>query len=402
MHLTGDLHLTRDDKSVSVKLSATASHAFPERVQAADSKGVKKVARVYETARALIVLGGSRSQRALRDDRTLIVVQRPEDKTLTYCPKGALTREELELTDGHLDTLALSGLLPGKTVKVGDTWKIAPGVVQAMCHLDGLEEHALVGKLEEVSGGQARISITGKASGIELGAVVKLGINGTCLFDTNKQTIVGLMWKQEDERAAGPVSPASSFDIIYEVKRSRIDEPKALSPIALISVPEGFEPPGQLILLTFNEEGLPYRFLYDRGWHITGQTSEQLVLRYLERGDFIVQANLMTGTKAQPGDHMTAEAFKKLVAESPGFQAEQELQVGEVPGMEEGRWVYRVSLLGDLEGLKVLQNFYVLAGAEGHQVLATFTLSQANVEKVGSKDLVLVGSLELPPYAKAR
>ncbi|MGE3806169.1 MAG: hypothetical protein AB7K24_15975 [Gemmataceae bacterium] len=402
MHLTGDLHLQHKGKTVTAKLSATATHVFPERIQDADASCVRKVARVYETAQAVIVVGDGRSKRGLREDRCLIVVERPEEQTLTYCPKGALTREELELTDGHIDTLALTGLLPGKEVKLGETWPIAPVVVQALCHFDGLHEHNVTGKLVAVKDGKAHLHISGKTSGIELGALVKVTIDSTCVFDLQEKTLLGVTWKQNDEREAGPVSPGSSFELIYEVKRKRIDEPKVLSPIALISVPEGFDPPAILTQLYFAEEGVPYRFLYDRGWHITGNTGEHLVLRYLDRGDFIAQAALVVGPKAAAGEHMSPETFKRLIAENSGLEIEQELQVGEVPTSEEGRWIYRVSLLGSLEGLKVLQNYYVLAGSEGHQVMATFTLSQVNVEKVGTKDLVLVGSLELPPYEKSR
>lgn len=398
MHLTGDLQV---GKTKALKLSASATHVYPECVLVIDESRVKKVARVYETAQALIVVGAGKSSRSLRPDRTLIVVQRPDDDKLTYCPKGSLTREELELTDGHLDTLTLAALLPTKEVKVGDAWKINAADVQTLCHFDGLNQQDLQAKLVEVKDGVARVKITGQASGIELGALVKLDIQASYLFDLKKGHIVSATWKQRDERGPGPVSPASTFDIIYEVKCARIDRPSALSPIGLISVPEGFEPPPVLLQIIYEDPEGRYRFLHEREWHTAGNTGEHLVLRYIERGDFIAQASLVSGPKRQPGDHLSPDAFKQLIAQNSAWQQDQELQVGTVPSAEAGRWTYRVSALGALDGMRVLQNFFVIASPAGQHLLVTVTLSQVNVEALGSKDLVLIGNIDLPPFEKA-
>ena len=82
----------------------------------------------------------------------------------------------------------------------------------------------------------------------------------------------------------------------------------------------------------------------------------------------------------------------------PGWQQEEVLQTGAVPSADApGRWTYRVSAVGQMDGIKVLQNFYLVAGPGGDQVVAAFTMTQGQAEKLGSRDLSLVGSLELPP-----
>ncbi len=89
---------------------------------------------------------------------------------------GALLRDELNLCSEHFDTLHLTGLLPGGERSVGDTWKIANTVVQGLCHFEGLTEQDLVGKLEEIRESKAIFTVTGRATGIDLGSLVKATI----------------------------------------------------------------------------------------------------------------------------------------------------------------------------------------------------------------------------------
>src|SRR5262249_36617843 len=148
----------KDDRPAALKLSASATHDFPERILVVSLTGVpQKAARVYETVKATIQVGDSRTERTLRPDRTLQVFQRPKDHTLIYCPKGALTREEYDLTNEHFDTLALTGLLPGKAVAVKETWKLSTETVQALCHFEGVTSQDLKCTLEEVKDNVATV-----------------------------------------------------------------------------------------------------------------------------------------------------------------------------------------------------------------------------------------------------
>src|SRR5262249_19320433 len=156
----------------------TAEHRFRERVLAvqAAGAGVAKAARYYDDARANITVDGSASPRGLRADRRLIVAQRPADALLCYSPQGSLTREETETVSEHFDTLALAGLLPGKEVKVGETWKLGNDAAQSLCLFEGLIANELTGKLTEVKGGEAVFTVEGTAKGIELGAQAKVTV----------------------------------------------------------------------------------------------------------------------------------------------------------------------------------------------------------------------------------
>ena len=64
--------------------------------------------------------------------------------------------------------------------------------------------------------------------------------------------------------------------------------------------------------------------------------------------------------------------------------------------MGEGRWVYRISALGKMDGLDVMQNFYLVAGPDGKQVVLLFTLTPKKAQKLADRDLTMACSLDFP------
>jgi hypothetical protein len=399
MKLSGEMRIRKDDKTVPLKLEAAAKHEYPERILAFADGGVQKAARIYETAKAAITVGADSVERTLRPERRLFVVQRSKDQGLVYAPVGALTREELDLTAGHFDSSIVTGVLAGKEVSVGDTWKVPSTVVQGLCNFEGLTEHTLTGKLESVTADTATFSLTGTANGIDLGAIAKLKIDAVGRFDLKAKQLVSLEWKQKDERDQGPVSPVTVVESTTTLKRQAIEQPEALSDVALVSVPADKEPPATLLQLDYRDPKGRYSFLYPREWHITSHAKEHLVLRCMDRGDFVAQVTITPWKKADKGKHITAEEFKQNMNDLAGWEPEKELQAGEVPA-ENGRWIYRFSALGQMERVTAVQNFYLVATPEGEQFILVFTMTPKQVDKLGARDLSLVGGLEIPASTK--
>lgn len=396
MELTGKLKITQGDKASELPLAATAAHEFPERVLAAGDNGLpEKTARVYDKAQASIKVQDDAAERTLRPERRLLVVQRHQDRGVVFSPAGPLTREEAELTGDHFDTLLLTGLLPASDVKVGDTWPVGLTTAQALCHFEGLTEHSLVCKLEEVKDGVARVSVTGPATGIDLGATVKLKVQAGYHFDLKASRLTGLQWKQQDVREQGPVSPASEAEVTYTLAREAVEEPDCLSNVALISVPDDKAPPAAMTALSHRDAKGRFELLYAREWHVVASTPERLVLRLLDRGDFVAQVTVTPWTRYPKGQHLSAEQVCDAALKVPGWAPAQQLQKGEVPA-DGGRWVYRVSALGALDGVEAIQNYYLVAGPEGDQAVVLFTMTPKQVDRLGARDLTLVGGLDFP------
>src|SRR5262249_10091033 len=158
--------------------------------------------------------------------------------------------------------------------------------------------------------------------------------------------------QQKCERDMGPVSPASTMTIDLTLDRKAIEQPKELSDVALVSVPRGEVPPGPMTNLEHRDAKGRFALVHPPDWHLTGVHDGHSVLRLMDGGDSGAQVTVTPWTKAKKGEHLSAEQFKKAMNETTGWRPDKELQSGVVPS-EGGRWVYRYSAVGELNGVEV-------------------------------------------------
>ncbi len=395
LDLAGKMFITQEGNKETVRLEAKARHVFSERTLTVADGLPARSARHYEDAVASAVVDGEKVNRALPNDRRLVVAVRSSEGPFCFCPAGPLTRDDLDLVTEHFNPQCLAGLLPGKAVNVNDTWSVSPAAAQAACQFDGLIKHTLAGKLTSVADGKATFTIEGTAEGIEHGAKVTLAITATGVFDIAAKRVVSLVWKQKDDREQGPVAPASLVDVTVTLKRQPLaDAPKELADAALATVPKGDVPPAMTRLRHTDPKG-NYSLTYPRDWHITGLTDQHLILRLLDKGEFVAQATVALWKKAEPGKHASTEEFKKAVAATPSWTATRVLEDAEAT-TPDGRWLYRLAVEGKMEDLPVVQSFHLLAGAGGDQVAVTFAMRPEKVKAVGPRDKELVNAIAFP------
>ncbi len=396
MILEGRVKVFQEGEAKYLTQAATASHDFVERVKKTGPAGLPvTAARLYQAARVNIRVGDFKAERTLRPDRALIVAQRSQDALVNYCPKGPLTREELETLD-HIDTLSLTGLLPGKKVNAGETWKVANPVAQALCHFDGLTEQDLTCKLESVTGNVAYVTFSGTASGIDLGASVKLAVRGNYRFDLTARRLSQFQWEQKEERDQGPASPGSQGTVTFGVTRAEVAAVPGLSDIALAIAPlDQDPPPARVTQLEHRDPNGRYDLTLARDWHLVANDGPYLILRLMNRGEFVAQATLRPWPKAEPGKHLSADEFKAAMQAALNWQQEKELSAEELKADTKGYWIYRLCSQGQLNDLEVLQYFYLVAAPTGRQLLVTFTVTPSQASKLDSRDQELVRGLSI-------
>ena len=320
---------------------------------------------------------------------------RSSEGPFCFAPAGALTREELDLVTEQFNPQCLAGLLPNKQVNVGDTWSIAPAAAQCAGQFDALiksDKSGLTGKLTAAAGGQATFTVEGTLEGIESGAKVTLTVNATGTFDVAASRVTELTWKQKDDREQGPVAPASQVEATVTLKREPLPlPPKELDDLALAPVPKN-DVPAALTLLRHTDPKGRYEFLYARDWHVTGLTDQHLILRLLEKGEFVAQATVLSWKKVDAGKHTPAAEFKRAVGDSPGWAVSRVIEDAETTAPD-GRWVYRLAAEGKMGELPVVQTFHLVAGAQGEQVALTFTMRPDKAKAVGARDRELVNAV---------
>ncbi len=403
LDLKGELRLNTPKGMEKLPTQAEGHHHYFERLitlgETPHSTGPSRVARYYDKAQATVIAAGEKTERSLRDTRRLFLIQRTREELLTLSPEGPLTRSEQELTTDQFDTLAVSGLLPGSKQTPGNPWKIPNATVQLLCHFEGLIDQDLKGTMEKQSGEKAHFQVKGKASGIDQGAQVKAVVEATGIFDFASKTIIQLIWKQSEERDAGPVNPAGSLSSTLTLNRKRAKAPATLSDKVIEELPsEKEEIMPHLLAIEQKDPKGRYELVHGRNWQIVAETADHMVLRLMDRGDFISQCVVTPWDKAPKGKHMAPEDFRAAMNKTPGWRQEKELLADEIPGTE-GRYIYRIAAQGKMDGADVVQHFYMVAATTGEQVVVTFTMTPRLVEKLGARDLNLIGGLLVPAMA---
>lgn len=397
LKLDGTMKLDRNGKTQNLPMSGEAGIKFVERVESPDAAGgAGKVVRHYTEAKATNNAGGEQRRVELSADRRLTVAVRAETETLHVCPAGPFTRDELDLVGDHFDTLALQLLLPNKEVKEGETWSVSDSGCQHALLFDGLAKNNLKGTLVSVKDGVATFSISGTAEGVEQAAGVKVSVTATGTYDVANGRITGLTWEQTDERAEGPVSPATDVKAKWTIKRTALaDEPKELNAEARAKVPAE-KIPAEMTRL--RHAAGKYTLTYPREWVTVANTPDHYVLRLLAGGEMTSQATVSVWKKAAKGEHSTAAEFKELIANVPGWEASQALADGEVKA--DGKWVYRWSGKGKQDGADVVQTFYLVAAPSGEQFTVVFLNAPDKAAKLADREKEIVEGITFPAEKK--
>ncbi len=383
LKLTGHLVLTEGGAKQAVPLTATARHRFAEKTLAVADGLPARSTRFYDEATTTATVGGDKSERTLPADRKLVVARRTPAGVFAYCPAGPVSRDDLDLVAEHFDPHALPGLLPGKAVNVGDDWPVSDATAQAAGLLDTLTRNGLRGKLVSVENGTAAFAVSGTIEGVENGAKVSLAVDATGTFDVSAGRVSALTWKQTDDRAAGPVTPAAKVEATIALRR----EFGGGVPAELAAdVPA--EVPAAAASLRQPGPGGRYEVLHPRDWHVTGATDTHLVLRLLDGGEFVAQATITPWAKAAAGQHTAADDFKKAAAVSPGWVPDRVVADGEVPAAD-GYWVYRLAAEGKAQDVAVTRAVYLVAGPRGDQVVVTVVAPAGRARLLNGRDAAL-------------
>jgi hypothetical protein len=398
MELEGKIIVRQQDKEQTFPHKASAKHVFLERYLEVNGPIAIKSARHYLTAEGTVTFNNDETtKRTLRKERQFLVAQRTKDRLTVYSPHGAMTRTEMEVTE-HLDTMAVAGLLPGKNVDVGKSWSVPNPVVAALCDFEGITEQNLEGTLEKIDGNLAHIKIVGKAQGINLGAQVGMLVNARCEFDVKAQCLTFLEWKESDDRRQGPVSPALSADVVLKLTRTPIDEPEQLNKFALVPIPEG-TPPEKLTNLLHQDAKKRFSFSHARDWHVVSPDDDnsQLVMRLIERGEFLAQATITPWKKTDPAKAMSLNEFAELMKKTPSWALEKETERKTLEqGAKGHHTVHRVIASGELDGVRTVQYFYLIVGNSGEQVIVTFSVVPQQAARLGARDLEMVREIAFP------
>jgi hypothetical protein len=388
VEVAGELKLNADGKEVRrVPVAVEANAELQERWLATEGSTAGSM-RQYRKCEAKIRIQDKEFTHVLRTDRQLLACNRAKDRVVLVGPFGPLTREELELVEAPFQSILLTGLLPDHPVKLGDTWTISDGTLQALFNLDAIIQQQVSATFKEVKDGVALVELSGRLSGAAEGVSSDIDFKAKLNVQIQQQAVTWLAASIREHRAVGHARPG--FETVTKLRL--LAEPCAIPPElsdqALAQLPEHTSAASQLLELSSDKGG--YALLHDRRWRRMTDRHDVAVLRFVDQGDLIAQCNISTLPALPKGQQLTLEGFQQDIRRGLGKDFDQFIEATQQLSDDKALAIYRVVAVGSVQEIPIQWVHYYLADNEGRRASVVFTLEQKVAERFGTSDRTLV------------
>lgn len=384
-----------DGKIHSEPMRVVCKLAYDERTLGVAGSADLMTIRHYNEATAAMEFGSEKVATTLGPERRLIMAVADADTTTLYSPKGALTREELELIDVHGNSLLLDRLLPSKAVAVNASWKHPARLMALLLGLDEVAETDVQSTLVEVNDTAAQFEMAGRVSGGVEGVSTDIEIKGRYRFDRRTQRIDWFAMVVKEKRGSSPVAdavdvsarlqatirPQAAIGMLDEAALQGLTlEPNAARQQLVIASPEG-----------------TWQLTHDRHWHLFGNRPKIAILRLIDRGELVAQCNLSPLDKLVAGQQVELATFQENVRRALGEDFGRFVEAGQRANDADYR-VYRVAVDGVVQddvakknvALPVRWIYYLVMDGQGRRTAFTFTVEAGLVEQFAKADIRLV------------
>ncbi len=392
-----------DTKAVAMKLTGSAQLKYYERRlsslgrDAADFRGL----RTYDQAVFNSQVADRVTETKLRPNFRQIVAEGQTDGVRLYSNFGPLTYEELELLRPPVDSLTALALLPTDRVEVGEKWDSPLWVLQFLTAVEAVEKGELKCTLESAENDVAKVTFVGEVKGGILGASSQIKVSGHYLFDLKEHCLTHIELAQTETRSVGAVTPGLKVTAKAILDRTPSEHP-ALNELAVEAVPRDAKPESLLLAMEAGDWGI--KLYHDRLWHLFHQGTSVAVLRLMDKGSLVAQCNVSPIGPAPAGKHIGEQQFQDDVQKAIGTEF-QKIEKAEIIPTEDKRFVYRVIASGEAsqktsKGVnKVPVNwiYYLIADADGRQMVLVFTVENTLVEKFHNRDINLALGIDFQP-----
>jgi hypothetical protein len=391
----GDLKSTAKGEETKTPLTVVGDLKYDERLLAwgATHDDESRTVRYYAQADAHIAIDKQPlPEHVLPEEKRLIAARNAGRETTLFAPRDLLTRDELDLITLPGNSLTVDRLLPDDSLAVGETWKPAADAVTVLCDLDEADSVEVQGTLKEATEATATCEFSGNVEGRVDGVKTKLNLTGKFMFDRRRGRISWLALSTKEQREIGSISPGVDATARLQLRIEPLDESVPLAEERLTGI--SLEPTIAKLMLLHRSATGKFTFAHDRRWHVVTDDERVTVLRMIEDGELIAQANITPLVKQTPGKTITLEAFKADVERVLGQNLAGVSKAGESMNHHNYR-VCRVEAVGKVNELEIQWIYYHVTDQDGFAAAVAFTLATSLTERFAGEDDSLVGSLQL-------
>lgn len=380
-------------KLLPLKLAVLANLQYDERslsVPVLPEAPLRSV-RCYDRALAAIQVDQEETHPTLRDDRRLVAVDIRGGKATLYSPAGPLSHDELDLVDLQANTLLLDRLLPADRVAVGAKWGHADDLLAMLLGLDAVSTNRVESSLTSVRDSVALVELGGEVQGAASGVSTEIKLRGKYQFDLALKRITWFGVLIQEKRSIGHVGPGLDIVARLQLKIAPIDESPQLTDKALADLPLEMSE-GSTWLSYVSPQG-GWQLLNERRWFVTRDEPEAVILRLLDRGEFIAQCNITPAPRVEPGRLSTLSKFQADIQSGLGA-AFGRFSSARQSVNELGYRVFRVVAEGSASEVPVQWTYYLLADQAGRQLVAVFIVEGELADRVAGADEQLIASIQ--------
>jgi hypothetical protein len=373
--------LSYDEK----RMNSVAPNALP---------GTPLAVRYYDVAEAVIKVGETGRSPRLSDDKRVIVLELGQQRPMSYCPDGPLTREQLDLIDVVGDSYSINRLLPKQPVVEGESWANDASVMGPLLTFDTVAACEVQSVLDEFNANYAKVRLAGDVQGTADGAATEQEVRGVYLFDRKLKRIARLNLAVREKRSIGGATPGVDAVAKVQIKIDPIETSAHLSDELVAKSTTAARTP--LRDLLFESPTLGFRIKHDRQWYVTAERREAVTFRRVDGSDLIAQCTLTILPPKSAGRQTSLDQFQKDIVFSLGKN------FGELVSSRQwqnaaGLYCYVVVARGIVEELPVEWHYYLAAPESGSRVSFAVTIEKPMLDRIAGADRELVESLQLFP-----
>jgi hypothetical protein len=382
------------DQQVALRVAARLMYdemLAPRSASPSESADQRPVARYYHQAQAQMAIAAGRESPSLRSDRRVVVAEPDAGELMLFSPDGPLTRQELDLIDVPASSQFVYALLPEQPVAVGQAWQHDGALFKGLARVESISSATIQSKLGKVQGNVARITLGGTLQGRGAGAETEVRISGEYHYDLRKRRIGWLQLLIEEQRSPGHTMPGLQVkaDVRMLVTAGGdSSQLRAREWSDLLAMPAQAR---RMLELTPAPGG--FQVTLDRRWHVMSDSSDGVVLRYVDNGDLLAQCNISNLSRLPAGKQVGLEAFQRDVQRAIGQRFGQFEHASQSED-EAGRRLLRVSAVGQVEDVPIRWIYYHISDQQGRCAAHVFTMEGELAERLAGADHTLISGFQ--------
>jgi hypothetical protein len=398
VEVAGQMKMNPTGKEVvRLPMSVTAELLFTQRRLPLEKDAAPaRLVRHYSAAEAKFNLKNTEFGNRLRDDRRLIVLASGGDAATYFSPLGPLTREEVELLDVPGAGVLPELLLPGKELKVGETWELSNDSIVRLLSLDAVHKHDIVGKYDELRDGVAILSLEGKVDGAVGGVSTEVNLKAKLNLDPQEKLLTWLAISFTENRAIGHAQPGYDVTTRIRMLTGLAESAPEISDDAISKLP--LTAGTGETLLAFRSEKGGFELVHDRRWRVMNERYDSAILRMVDRGELVAQCNVSKLKSFTKGEQLTLDGFQedvKIALEKQKAIINEAAQSTTDNGLK----VLRLLVTGQASDIPIQWTYYHVSDNVGRRASLVFTIDAKLVEKYAHLDQEILAGFKLfdPP-----